>query len=111
MTERVFENVKPVNVIQYFINMAAKDGDIVMDFFSGSATTAHAVMQTEADKNIDLHYILVQIPQECDKKVKRIRQDIRQSVRSEKNGSAGQQKNKTGKRMRKQRFWISCAAA
>ena len=73
--------------------MAAKDGDIVMDFFSGSATTAHAVMQTEADKNIDLHYILVQIPQECDqKKVKRIRQDIRQSVRSEKNGSAGQQK-------------------
>lgn len=88
----MFENVKPVNVIQYFINMAAKDGDIVMDFFSGSATTAHAVMQTEADKNIDLHYILVQIPQECDKKVKRIRQDIRQSVRSEKNGSAGQQK-------------------
>lgn len=46
----MFENVKPVNVIQYFINMAAKDGDIVMDFFSGSATTAHAVMQTEADK-------------------------------------------------------------
>lgn len=66
--KRVFENVKPVNVIQYFINMAAKDGDIVMDFFSGSATTAHAVMQTEADKNIDLHYILVQIPQKCDKK-------------------------------------------
>ena len=64
--KRVFENVKPVNVIQYFINMAAKDGDIVMDFFSGSATTAHAVMQTEADKNIDLHYILVQIPQECE---------------------------------------------
>ena len=66
--KRVFENVKPVNVIQYFINMAATDGDIVMDFFSGSATTAHAVMQTEADNNIDLHYILVQIPQECDKK-------------------------------------------
>ena len=54
--KRVFENVKPVNVIQYFINMAAKDGDIVMDFFSGAATTAHAVMQTEADKNRDLHY-------------------------------------------------------
>ena len=57
--KRVFENVKPVNVIQYFINMAAKDGDIVMDFFSGSATTAHAGMQTEAGKNIDLHYIFV----------------------------------------------------
>ena len=74
--KRVFENVKPVNVIQYFINMAAKDGDIVMDFFSGSATTAHAVMQTEADKNIDLHYILVQIPQECDKKSEEYTQEM-----------------------------------
>ncbi|MBQ8813691.1 MAG: site-specific DNA-methyltransferase [Lachnospiraceae bacterium] len=65
---RVFENVKPVNVIQYFINMVAEDGDIVMDFFSGSATTAHAVMQTEVDKNISLNYILVQVPEKCDEK-------------------------------------------
>lgn len=54
--------------VRVYLDRPAKDGDIVMDFFSGSATTAHAVMQTEADKNIDLHYILVQIPQECDKK-------------------------------------------
>ncbi len=65
---RVFENVKPVNVIQYFVNMVAEDGDIVMDFFSGSATTAHAVMQTEVDKNINLNYILVQVPEKCDEK-------------------------------------------
>lgn len=65
---RVFENVKPVNMIQYFINLVAKDGDLVMDFFSGSATTAHAVMQTEVDKDINLHYILVQVPEKCDKK-------------------------------------------
>lgn len=63
---RVFENVKPVNVIQYFVNMVAQDGDIVMDFFSGSATTAHAVMQTQVDKNIELNYILVQVPEKCD---------------------------------------------
>ena len=63
---RVFENVKPVNVIQYFINMLVKEGDIVMDFFSGSATTAHAVMQTEIDKNIKIKYIMVQIPDNCD---------------------------------------------
>lgn len=63
---RVFENVKPVNVIQYFINMVAQDGDIVMDFFSGSATTAQAVMQTQVDKNIELNYILVQVPEKCD---------------------------------------------
>lgn len=63
---RVFENVKPVNVIQYFVNMVAQDGDIVMDFFSGSATTAQAVMQTQVDKNIELNYILVQVPEKCD---------------------------------------------
>lgn len=66
--KRVFENVKPVNVIQYFINMLVEDGDIVMDFFSGSATTAQAVMQTELDKNINLNYILVQVPEKCDEK-------------------------------------------
>lgn len=65
---RVFENVKPVNVIQYFINMVAEDGDIVMDFFSGSATTAQAVMQTEVDKEIALNYILVQMPEKCDER-------------------------------------------
>ena len=65
---RVFENVKPVNMIQYFINMVAEDGDIVMDFFSGSASTAHAVMQTEVDKKLDLHYILVQLPEPCREK-------------------------------------------
>lgn len=63
---RVFENVKPVNVIQYFINMVVQDGDVVMDFFSGSATTAQAVMQTQVDKDINLNYILVQIPEKCD---------------------------------------------
>lgn len=63
---RVFENVKPVNVIQYFINMVVQDGDIVMDFFSGSATTAHAVMQIQVEKNINLNYILIQIPEKCD---------------------------------------------
>ena len=65
---RVFENVKPVNVVQYFINMMVEEGDIVMDFFSGSATTAQAVMQSEIDKNIRLNYILVQVPEECDEK-------------------------------------------
>lgn len=65
---RVFENVKPVNVIQYFVNMVAGDGDIVMDFFSGSATTAQAVMQTQLDKNIRLNYIMVQVPEKCDEK-------------------------------------------
>lgn len=62
---RVFENVKPVSLIRYLVEMAAEDGDIVMDFFSGSASTAHAVMQTAAEKKLDLHYIMIQLPEKC----------------------------------------------
>ena len=42
---RVFDNVKPVNVISYFVNMFSSDDDYILDFFSGSATTGHAVMK------------------------------------------------------------------
>ncbi len=44
------------------------DTDIVLDFFSGSATTAHAVLQMNADDGKQRHFILVQLPEECDPK-------------------------------------------
>ena len=44
------------------------DGDIILDFFSGSATTAHAVMQLNAEDNGNRKYIMVQIPEKCDEK-------------------------------------------
>lgn len=90
--------------------MAAKDGDIVMDFFSGSATTAHAVMQTEADKNIDLHYILKFRYRRNVIKSEAYKAGYKTICEIGKNGCRAAE-NKTGKRMRKQRFWISCAAA
>lgn len=42
------------------------DGDIVMDFFAGSATTGHAVMEMNAEQGKNYRFILVQIPEECD---------------------------------------------
>ena len=44
------------------------DGDIILDFFSGSATTAHAVMQLNAEDGGNRKYILVQLPEVCDEK-------------------------------------------
>lgn len=64
---RVFENVKPVNVVSYFINLIAKEG-IILDFFSGSATTAHAVMQMNAEDGGKRRFIMVQLPEPCDRK-------------------------------------------
>lgn len=65
---RVFENVKPVDVISYFVNMAADKDAVIIDFFSGSATTAHAVMQLNAEDGGNRKYIMVQLPEETDEK-------------------------------------------
>ena len=45
---------------------SSKDGDIVLDFFSGSATTAHAVMQLNAEDGGHRKFIMVQLPEKCD---------------------------------------------
>ncbi len=65
---RVFENVKPVDVITYLVNMLSSTGDTILDFFSGSATTAHAVMQLNAEDVGHRKFIMVQLPEETDEK-------------------------------------------
>ncbi|MGN1065789.1 MAG: site-specific DNA-methyltransferase, partial [Thermoguttaceae bacterium] len=63
----IFDYPKSPQLISLFLNMAnIEENDIVMDFFSGSATTAHAVMQLNASKGINSHFIMVQIPEICD---------------------------------------------
>ena len=65
---RVFENVKPVDVITYLVNMLSSTGDTILDFFSGSATTAHAVMQLNAEDGGHRKFIMVQLPEQTDAK-------------------------------------------
>lgn len=67
---RIFENPKSVNDIKKLVEYITgrNDEDIVMDFFSGSATTAHAVMQLNAEDGGNRRYILVQLPALCDEK-------------------------------------------
>ena len=61
----VFDGPKPVRLLQRLITLAnLKDESIVLDFFSGSATTAHALMKTNAEKEKHCKFILVQIPEE-----------------------------------------------
>lgn len=61
----VFETPKPVELVKYLLNMSVTPGSIVVDFFSGSATTAHAVMQKNISDNTNIKYILVQLPEPC----------------------------------------------
>lgn len=57
----VFDNPKPVSMIQHMVEFTTQPGDIVLDFFGGSSTTAQAVMQLNAEKERNLRYIIVQL--------------------------------------------------
>ena len=60
----VFDGPKPVRLLQRLITLAnLKDDSIVLDFFSGSATTAHALMKTNSEKEKHCKFILVQLPE------------------------------------------------
>lgn len=59
---------KPIKLLQRIINLSTSDDDLVLDFFSGSASTAHAVLQANYEKEKHLHFILVQLPEKTDKK-------------------------------------------
>lgn len=66
----VFQYPKPVNFIKDLLKYSISSDSIILDFFSGSATTAHAVMQLNAEDGGNRKYIMVQLPEPIDKKSK-----------------------------------------
>lgn len=64
----LFPNPKPTELLLHFIKMATQNDSIILDFFSGSATTAHAVMQLNAEDGGKRKFIMVQIPEETSEK-------------------------------------------
>lgn len=63
-----FETPKPLKLINQLIKAGSSSHDTVLDFFSGSATTAHAVMQLNAEDGGHRKFIMVQLPEPCGKK-------------------------------------------
>lgn len=63
-----FSNPKPTSLLTLLINSIEEKDCIVLDFFSGSATTAHAVMQLNAEDGGNRQFIMVQLPEVCDEK-------------------------------------------
>ena len=64
----LFDFPKPVEIIRQLIQQVTAPEDIILDFFSGSATTAHAVMQLNAEDGGHRKFIMVQLPEPCDEK-------------------------------------------
>ena len=64
-----FDGPKPLRLIKHLLKIGnVKDNDIILDFFSGSATTAHAVMQLNSEDSGNRRFICVQLPEVCDEK-------------------------------------------
>lgn len=62
---RIFDFPKPVDLITKMLSIATEQHSIILDFFSGSATTAHAVMQLNAEDGGNRKFIMVQLPEPC----------------------------------------------
>ena len=63
-----FDYSKPISLLKYIVAFSTSDNDIILDFFSGSATTANAVMQLNAEDGGNRQFIMVQLPEVCDEK-------------------------------------------
>ena len=64
----VFDNPKPVRLIKRALEIAADSNEIVLDFFSGSCTTAHALLNLNKKEGGNRKFIMVQLPEPCDEK-------------------------------------------
>lgn len=64
----IFDYTKPIKLILRLLQIGTSKDDIILDFFSGSATTAHAVMQLNAEDKGNRKFIMVQLPEETDVK-------------------------------------------
>lgn len=60
---KVFENPKSVNLMKKILSFTTRDDSLILDFFAGSSTTAHAVMNLNAEDGGNRKYIMVQIPE------------------------------------------------
>ena len=64
----IFTSPKPTKYILRYLQIGSNADDIILDFFSGSATTAHAIMQLNAEDGGHRKFIMVQLPEPCDEK-------------------------------------------
>lgn len=67
-SKKVFSFPKPIGFVKQCLQMVTEPNDLILDFFAGSGTTAHAVMQLNAEDGGNRQFILVQLPEQTDSK-------------------------------------------
>ncbi|WP_427834739.1 site-specific DNA-methyltransferase [Actinobacillus pleuropneumoniae] len=68
LNSNIFDTPKPIEYIKKMMRLTCNNNSIILDFFAGSATTAHAVMQLNAEDGGNRKFIMVQIPEQTDEK-------------------------------------------
>lgn len=80
--KKVFDYPKPTTLIQRLLKYGwIRDNDIIIDFFSGSATTLHAIFNYEVEKNVRCKAILVQYPENLDETVEKASNDAKKTIK------------------------------
>ncbi|HMM97698.1 MAG TPA: site-specific DNA-methyltransferase [Anaerolineales bacterium] len=65
---KAFSFPKPIELVKKFISISMEDGDIALDFFAGSGTTAHAILDLNKQDDLNFKFILVQLPEATENK-------------------------------------------
>lgn len=80
----VFSNPKPIGLIEKILQLGTtNNNDIVLDFFSGSASTAHAVMSYNAKQGTNIQFIAIQLPEDLDENLRKSNNDNREIIKNE----------------------------
>lgn len=75
-----FDSPKPVDMIKDFISRFTDENDIILDFFAGSSTTAHAVLELNAENNLKRKFICVQLQEDLDESLKNATKDSKNTL-------------------------------
>lgn len=66
--KKIFSTPKPIRLIRRMLEVSVRKGDVILDFFSGSCATAHAVLDLNKEDGGNRKFIMVQLPEPCDEK-------------------------------------------
>lgn len=80
--QKVFDYPKSIELLQKLIQYGMPKGGIILDFFSGSATTAHAVLQLNANDGSNITFILVQLPENLDESINSADSNAKKTMKS-----------------------------
>lgn len=80
--DKIFTNPKPYTLIQFLVKQSVFENDIIVDFFSGSATTAHAVLEQNVKDDLNRKFIMIQMPENLDERYEKAKDKDKKQLKT-----------------------------